>query len=89
VNRARNDPAQYEDLAATWWDPHGPLAMLHWIAKARARLVPAPTGAAALLVDLGCGAGLLAPHLAGRGYLHVGSTCRRPRSSTPRRTACR
>ena len=26
----------------------------------------------AVLVDLGCGAGLLAPHLAGKGYRHVG-----------------
>ena len=26
----------------------------------------------AVLVDLGCGAGLLAPHIAGKGYRHVG-----------------
>jgi 2-polyprenyl-6-hydroxyphenyl methylase/3-demethylubiquinone-9 3-methyltransferase len=72
ARRARNDPAQYEDLAATWWDPHGPLAMLHWIAAARAKHVPGAATAGALLVDLGCGAGLLAPHLADKGYRVVG-----------------
>jgi 2-polyprenyl-6-hydroxyphenyl methylase/3-demethylubiquinone-9 3-methyltransferase len=72
IRRPRNDPAQYEDLAATWWEPHGPLAMLHWIAAARAGLVPPAARQEAVLVDLGCGAGLLAPHLAGRGYIHVG-----------------
>ena len=38
--RARNNPAQYDDLADVWWDPHGGFAMLHWLAAARARLVP-------------------------------------------------
>ena len=70
--RARNDPLQYEDLAATWWLPRGPLAMLHWIAAARARLIPPASRREAVLVDLGCGAGLLAPHLTARGYRHVG-----------------
>lgn len=46
--------------------------MLHWLARARARLVPPAARPGDLLVDLGCGAGLLAPHLAGKGYRHVG-----------------
>lgn len=46
--------------------------MLHWIAEARARLIPPASDPDAILVDLGCGAGLLAPHLAGKGYRHVG-----------------
>ena len=46
--------------------------MLHWIAEARARLVPVAPREGALLVDLGCGAGLLAPHVAGKGYRHIG-----------------
>lgn len=46
--------------------------MLHWIAKARAALIPPATRPGAILVDLGCGAGLLAPHVAGLGYRHVG-----------------
>jgi 2-polyprenyl-6-hydroxyphenyl methylase/3-demethylubiquinone-9 3-methyltransferase len=68
----RNDPRQYEELAGQWWRPEGPFAALHWLAAARARLVPPATRPGAVLVDVGCGAGLLAPHVAGRGYRHVG-----------------
>ncbi|MFC0503851.1 methyltransferase domain-containing protein [Micromonospora costi] len=68
----RNDPRQYDDLSGEWWRPDGVFAMLHWIAEARASLVPPADRPDALLVDLGCGAGLLAPHLAGKGYRHVG-----------------
>jgi 2-polyprenyl-6-hydroxyphenyl methylase/3-demethylubiquinone-9 3-methyltransferase len=71
-SRARNDPAQYDDLAGQWWDPRGTFAMLHWLARARAALVPPATRPGAVLVDMGCGAGLLAPHVAGLGYRLVG-----------------
>lgn len=70
--RPRNDPAQYDDLADHWWQPRGRFAMLHWISAARARHVPAAPPGGGLLLDLACGAGLLAPHVAGRGYRHVG-----------------
>lgn len=70
--RARNDPAQYDDLVDEWWHPHGAFAMLHWIAEARAALVPPAPGPGAVLVDIGCGGGLLAPHLMGKGYTHIG-----------------
>jgi 2-polyprenyl-6-hydroxyphenyl methylase / 3-demethylubiquinone-9 3-methyltransferase len=68
-----NDPRQYHQLAGEWWRPGGAFAVLHWLAEARARLVP-PAGpdGTGILVDVGCGAGLLAPHLAGKGYRHVG-----------------
>jgi 2-polyprenyl-6-hydroxyphenyl methylase/3-demethylubiquinone-9 3-methyltransferase len=69
VKRPRNDVGQYDDLAAEWWDPDGQFAMLHWLAKARAKLVP-PGRPGAVLVDVGCGAGLLAPHIS--GYRHIG-----------------
>lgn len=46
--------------------------MLHWLAKARAALVPPARRPGAVLVDIGCGAGVLAPHLAGKGYRHIG-----------------
>ncbi|MGD0063592.1 MAG: methyltransferase domain-containing protein [Streptosporangiaceae bacterium] len=72
VPRVRNDPAQYDDLAGQWWDPRGTFAMLHWLARARAALVPPAARPGAVLVDMGCGAGLLAPHLAGLGYRLVG-----------------
>jgi 2-polyprenyl-6-hydroxyphenyl methylase/3-demethylubiquinone-9 3-methyltransferase len=70
VKRPRNDVGQYDDLAAQWWEPDGQFAMLHWLAKARAKLVPRASRPGAVLVDVGCGGGLLAPHVT--GYRHVG-----------------
>ncbi|PRY56765.1 methyltransferase domain-containing protein [Glycomyces artemisiae] len=68
--RIANDPALYDRLAGEWWRPRGVFAVLHWLAAARGALVPAPERPGAVLVDLGCGAGLLAPHV--EGYVHVG-----------------
>jgi 2-polyprenyl-6-hydroxyphenyl methylase / 3-demethylubiquinone-9 3-methyltransferase len=70
--RPRNDPQQYVDLRDEWWSPRGGFAMLHWIAAARARLVPRATHDASVLVDLGCGGGVLAPHLADHGHRVIG-----------------
>lgn len=69
---ARNDPRQYDDLVDQWWDPRGQLAMLRWIAEARAGLIPPARRDGAVLVDLACGGGLLAPYVSGTGYRHVG-----------------
>jgi 2-polyprenyl-6-hydroxyphenyl methylase/3-demethylubiquinone-9 3-methyltransferase len=68
----RNDPRQYEAMTDEWWRPYGAFAMLRWIAAARATLIPPAGRDGAVLVDLGCGAGLLAPHAARLGYRHVG-----------------
>ena len=68
--RGRNDPRQYDDLAGEWWRPGGEFAALHWLAAARARLVPPPSGPGAVLVDVACGGGLMTAHAP--GYLHVG-----------------
>jgi 2-polyprenyl-6-hydroxyphenyl methylase/3-demethylubiquinone-9 3-methyltransferase len=68
--RSRNDLQQYDDLVEDWWKPDGAFAALHWLARARARLIPAAPGPLARLLDIGCGGGLLAPHVA--GYRHVG-----------------
>lgn len=65
----RNALDQYDELAGQWWLPDGAFAALHWIAEARAQLVPRP-GPGARLLDVGCGGGLLAPHV--HGYRHVG-----------------
>jgi 2-polyprenyl-6-hydroxyphenyl methylase/3-demethylubiquinone-9 3-methyltransferase len=77
--RARNDPGQYDDLTDEWWLPFGEFAALHWLARSRAELIPAPPHPGAVLLDVGCGAGLLAPHLSGpaaldglTGWRHVG-----------------
>jgi 2-polyprenyl-6-hydroxyphenyl methylase/3-demethylubiquinone-9 3-methyltransferase len=67
----RNDLAQYDALADEWWRPGGVFALLRGIAAARGRLVPPAPRPGAVLVDLGCGAGLMAPHVPD-GYVHVG-----------------
>ena len=68
----RNDLRQYDDLVGHWERPGGAFAALHWLARSRAGLVPpAPAGGPPpLLVDIGCGGGLLANEV--RGYRHVG-----------------
>jgi 2-polyprenyl-6-hydroxyphenyl methylase / 3-demethylubiquinone-9 3-methyltransferase len=68
----RNDPAQYDGLADEWWQPAGGFAMLHWLAASRAEHVPPVARPGAVLVDLACGGGLMAPHVARLGYRHVG-----------------
>jgi 2-polyprenyl-6-hydroxyphenyl methylase / 3-demethylubiquinone-9 3-methyltransferase len=72
TTRVRNDLRQYDDLADEWWRPGGAFAMLHWLARARAALVPPAERPGEILIDLGCGAGLLAPHVADKGYRHIG-----------------
>ena len=72
MTRQRNDPAQYDDLVDQWWDPAGGFAMLQWIAASRAGHVPVATRPGAVLVDLACGGGLMAPHVQRLGYRHVG-----------------
>jgi 2-polyprenyl-6-hydroxyphenyl methylase/3-demethylubiquinone-9 3-methyltransferase len=74
----RNDVRQYDDLAEQWHDPTGSLAMLHWIAAARAELVPPSPRPGAILVDIACGGGLFAPHARRLGYRHVGVDVNRP-----------
>jgi 2-polyprenyl-6-hydroxyphenyl methylase/3-demethylubiquinone-9 3-methyltransferase len=46
--------------------------MLHWIAQARAKLIPPAQRSGAVLLDVACGGGLLAPHIGELGYRHVG-----------------
>ncbi|MEU7903257.1 methyltransferase domain-containing protein [Actinoplanes sp. NPDC049118] len=73
----RNDPRQYDDLAGEWWRPGGTFELLHWLAAARGALVPPAGRPGEVLVDAGCGGGLLAPHVQRLGYRHVGVDLRR------------
>ena len=68
----RNDLAQYDGLADQWWEASGGFAALHWLAASRAEHIPPSSGPDAVLVDLACGGGLMAPHAARLGYRHVG-----------------
>ena len=71
---SRTELDKFDALAATWWDPHGPMRPLHrmnpariaWIDERVARSVPEDAGLRVL--DVGCGAGLASEALARLGY---------------------
>ncbi|MDP9021453.1 MAG: methyltransferase domain-containing protein [Actinomycetota bacterium] len=67
----RNDLRQYDDLAGEWWRPGGAFAALHWLAAARAELIPPAPRPGAVLVDAACGGGLLRPYVQGYRYIGV------------------
>jgi 2-polyprenyl-6-hydroxyphenyl methylase/3-demethylubiquinone-9 3-methyltransferase len=69
---APNDPLLYDRLASEWWKPRGAFAPLHWLATARAALVPQAEHTKSILLDVGCGGGLLAPRVASKGHRHIG-----------------
>jgi 2-polyprenyl-6-hydroxyphenyl methylase/3-demethylubiquinone-9 3-methyltransferase len=76
VNRTRNDLDLYERHAAEWWDPRSPrFRSLQQVNRFRVELIGSWIGErllGALVVDLGCGGGLLAHPLAERGARVVG-----------------
>jgi 2-polyprenyl-6-hydroxyphenyl methylase / 3-demethylubiquinone-9 3-methyltransferase len=65
---------RFNALAASWWNPDGPMRPLHrmnpvriaWIVQRATRRFSATAGLR--LLDVGCGAGLLAEALARRGF---------------------
>lgn len=64
--------AQFEALAAQWWDERGPMRPLHLMNAPRAAWVGARVrnlmGPGVEILDVGCGAGLLAEALAKQGF---------------------
>lgn len=53
------EAAKFDALAREWWEPRGPMAMLHQMNAARVAWVKARVAlAGARLLDVGCGAGL-------------------------------
>jgi 2-polyprenyl-6-hydroxyphenyl methylase/3-demethylubiquinone-9 3-methyltransferase len=66
------EPAEYDTWSSLWWQRRGPLAILHWGARARAEHVPPASRPGAVLLDVACGGGLLHPHIADKGYRHIG-----------------
>lgn len=66
------EPAEYDSWSTLWWQRRGPLAILHWCASARAEHIPPARRPGAVLIDVACGGGLLHPHIADKGYRHIG-----------------
>jgi 2-polyprenyl-6-hydroxyphenyl methylase / 3-demethylubiquinone-9 3-methyltransferase len=64
--------ARFDALARRWWDPHGPMAPLHAMNSARAAWIDARIPSGSHVLDVGCGAGLLAEALARRGHTVLG-----------------
>jgi 2-polyprenyl-6-hydroxyphenyl methylase/3-demethylubiquinone-9 3-methyltransferase len=72
--RVSIDNEYYEGVDALWWDPDGPAAMLHAMNRVRLRFFLAALGdlRGRLVLDAGCGGGLVARGLADAGATVVG-----------------
>ena len=59
---------KFDAIASGWWDPEGPFRPLHDLNPARLKFVADRAElAGAVTVDVGCGGGILAESLAGKG----------------------
>jgi 2-polyprenyl-6-hydroxyphenyl methylase/3-demethylubiquinone-9 3-methyltransferase len=75
---SKAEVARFNALASRWWDPRGPMRPLHamnparvgWILSHAARRFPSAEGVR--LLDVGCGAGLVAEALARHGFAVLG-----------------
>jgi 2-polyprenyl-6-hydroxyphenyl methylase / 3-demethylubiquinone-9 3-methyltransferase len=66
--------AQFDRIAARWWDPQGEMAPLHVINPVRTRYIEEAAGGldGKTAVDIGCGGGLLSEALAEGGAAVTG-----------------
>jgi 2-polyprenyl-6-hydroxyphenyl methylase/3-demethylubiquinone-9 3-methyltransferase len=73
-----SEVGRFNDLADQWWAPDGPMAPLHRMNPLRVAWIIRrlrghfPTGFAGEILDIGCGAGLLAEALAKAGFPVLG-----------------
>jgi len=83
MESTRFDPQEiekFEAIAEEWWDPHKRFKPLHQINPLRLDYINQHTTlAAAAVLDVGCGGGLLAEGLAARGA-HVSGVDRSPKA---------
>jgi 2-polyprenyl-6-hydroxyphenyl methylase/3-demethylubiquinone-9 3-methyltransferase len=59
---------KFDQLAARWWDPAGPMKPLHRMNPTRIGWIEARLPGPTRILDIGCGAGLAAEALARRGH---------------------
>ena len=67
-----DEVAQFNRLAAQWWDPAGPMAPLHAMNPLRTGWIHRRIAPGCRILDLGCGAGLAAEALARLGHPVLG-----------------
>ena len=68
TNAAADEVEKFAHLAEVWWDETGPMATLHAINPLRVEYIAARVSLeGARVLDVGCGAGILAEALARRG----------------------
>ena len=65
---------RFDAIAQRWWDPHGEMGALHAINPLRTRYIEQCAGGlqGKQVVDIGCGAGILAEAMAARGARVLG-----------------
>jgi 2-polyprenyl-6-hydroxyphenyl methylase/3-demethylubiquinone-9 3-methyltransferase len=72
-NIDNNEKEKFDSIASGWWDPEGPFRPLHDLNPARLKFVADRASLeAAQTVDVGCGGGILAESLAGKGAVVTG-----------------
>lgn len=73
ANVDRAEIAKFEELAHRWWDRHSEFKPLHDINPLRANYIDERSPVAGkLLLDVGCGGGILAEAMASRGAIVTG-----------------
>ena len=68
VGVSPQEVARFDALAARWWDPDGPMKPLHRMNPLRTGWIDRRIPPASRVLDVGCGAGLLAEALARHGH---------------------
>jgi 2-polyprenyl-6-hydroxyphenyl methylase/3-demethylubiquinone-9 3-methyltransferase len=64
--------AKFDALAASWWDPAGPMRPLHAMNQLRVSWIAGQLASGCTVLDVGCGAGLAAEALARQGFAVTG-----------------